>query len=129
MEPWPDVPAGMARLRTRATTVTLSNADTSTLISLFKNHAIDVDTIFTAEMFGAFKPDPQVYLGALRYLDVRPEEAAMVASHPYDLEAAGALGLGTIFVSRPDEYGDPALAHRIAADSVSQHVDSIGEIE
>jgi 2-haloacid dehalogenase len=129
LEPWPDVRAGMARLREKAIAATLSNTDMSTAISLFKALGIGMDAIFTAEMFGAFKPDPHVYHQALKYLGVHPEDAAMVASHPYDLEAAGALGLGTIFVSRPFEYGDPALAHEIAVESVTQHVRAIGEIE
>jgi 2-haloacid dehalogenase len=101
----------------------------NTAISLFKDLAIDMDAIFTAEMFGAFKPDPDVYRRALQYLQLRPGEAAMVASHPYDLKAAGSLGLGTIFVNRPLEYGNPALAHEMAVDSVSQHVRAIGDIE
>ena len=100
----------------------------STAISLFKGHAIDMDAIFTAEIFEAFKPDPSVYRRALRYLGVQPQEAAMVASHPYDLEAAGAVGMGTVFVRRPLEYGDPVLAHEMPADSVGQRVRSIGEI-
>jgi 2-haloacid dehalogenase len=129
LEPWPDVRAGMARLREHAITATLSNTDMSTAISLFKGLAIDMDAIFTAELVGAFKPDPAVYQRALRYLGLGPDDAAMVACHPYDLEAADSLGLGTIFVSRPLEYGDPALAHEMAIESVSQHVRSIGEID
>jgi 2-haloacid dehalogenase len=101
----------------------------STAIALFKKLGIGTDAIFTAEMCGAFKPDPRVYRRALTYLGVRPDEAAMVASHPYDLEAAGSLGLGTIFVSRPLEYGDPALAHDVAAGTVTQYVHGIGEID
>ena len=128
LEPWPDVRAGMARLRGQAITATLSNTDMSTAISLFKRLSIDMDAIFTAELVGAFKPDPAVYRRALTYLGLGPEETAMVACHPYDLAAAGSLGLGTIFVSRPMEYGDPALAHEMAVESVSQHVSSIGEI-
>jgi len=129
LEPWPDVRAGMARIREKAMTTALSNTDMSTAIALFKRADIGMDVIFTAELFGAFKPDPRVYLGALDYLGVRPQEAAMVASHPYDLEAADSLGLGTIFVSRPLEYGDPALAHEMAAGSVTQYVRGIGEID
>jgi len=129
LEPWPDVRAGMARVREKAITAALSNTDMSTAIALFKRLGIGMDAIFTAEMFGAFKPDPRVYQRALAYLGVRPEEAAMVASHPYDLQAADALGLGTIFVSRPLEYGDPALAHEISVGSVTQHVRAIGEID
>ena len=129
LEPWPDVRAGMARIREEAMTAALSNTDMSTAIHLFKRTGIGMDAIFTAELFGAFKPDPRVYLGALDYLGMRPQDAAMVASHPYDLEAAAALGLGTIFVSRPLEYGDPALAHEMAAESVTQYVRAIGEID
>jgi len=129
LEPWPEVRTGMARLREHAITATLSNTDMSTAISLFKGLCIDMDAIFTAELVGAFKPDPAVYQQALRYLGLAPHEAAMVACHPYDLEAAGSLGLGTIFVSRPLEYGDPALAHEMAIESVSQRVRSIGEID
>ncbi len=129
LEPWPDVRAGMARIREKAMTAALSNTDMSTAIALFKRTDIGMDAIFTAELFGAFKPDPRVYLGALDYLGVRPQQAAMVASHPYDLEAAASLGLGTIFVSRPLEYGDPALAHEMAAGSVTQCVRAIGEID
>lgn len=129
LEPWPDVRAGMAHIREKAMTAALSNTDMSTAIALFMRTDIGMDAIFTAELFGAFKPDPRVYLGALDYLGVRPQEAAMVASHPYDLEAADSLGLGTIFVSRPLEYGDPALAHEMAAGSVTQYVRAIGEID
>lgn len=129
LEPWPDVRAGMARLRRRAITATLSNTDMSTMISLFKSQAIDMDAIFTAELVGAFKPDPRTYLRALQYLGVPPHRAAMVAAHPYDLEAAGSLGMGTIFLHRPDEYGDPGLAHEMPVETVSQYVSAVGEIE
>jgi len=128
LEPWPDVRAGMARLREQAITATLSNTDMSTAISLFKGLAIDMDAIFTAELVGAFKPDHCVYERALQYLGLRLREVAMVACHPYDLEAADSLGLGTTIVSRPLEYGDPALAHEMALERVSQHVRTIGEI-
>lgn len=128
LEPWPDVRDGMALLRSQAIAATLSNADMSTVISLFKCHDVGMDAIFTAELFGAFKPDPRAYQGALRYLGLRAAEVAMVASHPYDLAAAAAQGLGTVFVHRPLEYGDPDLGHRMAAASVSQYVEAIDEI-
>lgn len=129
LQPWPDVPEAIALLRKSAIVATLSNTDTATAISLFKSLAIDMDAIFTAEMFGAFKPDPAVYRRAVQNLGLRPDEVAMVASHPYDLEAAGSLGLGTIFVRRPLEYGDPASAHEMEITSVTQYVCSVAEIE
>lgn len=127
--PWPDVRAGLARLRSQAIIATLSNTDMSTMIALFKRLAIDMDAIFTAEMVGAFKPQPKTYLRALQYLGVAPHEAAMVAAHPYDVEAAGALGMGTVFLHRPFEYGDPALAHDMPPEQVDQYVRSVADIE
>ncbi|SKF64740.1 haloacid dehalogenase type II [Mycobacteroides abscessus] len=126
--PWPDVPAGLAALRLRAVVATLSNTDMATMVNLFKRLDISWDAIFTAEIFGRFKPDPSVYRGALRYLGVEPREAAMVAAHPYDLRAARQLGMGTIFVSRPHEYGDPALAHTDPDEEFDQRVTAIGEL-
>lgn len=128
LTPWPDVRDGMARLRAGAVVATLSNTDMSTMIAMFKRLDIGMDAIFTAEITGAFKPDPKAYLTALQYLGVDPHEAAMVAAHPYDLEAAAALGLGTVFLSRPEEYGDPGRAHEVAADSVGQYARAVGEI-
>ncbi|SHY83341.1 haloacid dehalogenase, type II [Mycobacteroides abscessus subsp. abscessus] len=52
----------------------------------------------------------------------------MVAAHPYDLRAARQLGMGTIFVSRPHEYGDPALAHTDPDEEFDQRVTAIGEL-
>lgn len=126
--PWSDTAAGVASMRADAIVATLSNTDMATMVNLFKRLEIGWDAVLTAEVFGRFKPDPQVYRGALRYLGVEPSEAAMVASHPYDLRAAREVGMGTVFVSRPAEYGDPALAHTDSDNEFDQHVSGIGEI-
>lgn len=103
--PWPDVAEGVRRARSQALIATLSNTDMATMVHLFKAEGIDWDAILTAEVFGAFKPDPVVYERTCRYLGVEPARAAMVAAHPYDLRAARAVGMGTVFVYRPDEFG------------------------
>ena len=103
--PWPDVADGLRRVRRDATVGTLSNTDMATMVQLFKTEGLDCDAILTAEVFGAFKPDPLVYERTCRYLGVRPENTAMVASHPYDLRAAHEVGLNTVFVYRPYEFG------------------------
>jgi 2-haloacid dehalogenase len=38
-------------------------------------------------------------------LAVHPEQAMMVAAHPYDLGAAADQGMRTAFVRRPQEWG------------------------
>ncbi|MGU3654530.1 haloacid dehalogenase type II [Mycolicibacterium sp. A43C] len=127
--PWPDVREGLARIRSGALTATLSNTDIATVIGLAKALDLRFDAYFTAEVFRRFKPDPQVYLGALDYLGIPPSRSALVASHPYDLDAAAALGLGTVFVNRPDEYGDPAFAHSSEAGRYTQIVTGVDQVK
>ncbi|WP_124245799.1 haloacid dehalogenase type II [Gordonia sp. X0973] len=105
LEPWPDSVTGLARLRSRFTTATLSNADVAAAVRIVKHAGLPFDAVFTAEMAGAFKPDPRTYLTAARYLDTPPEQIMMVACHKYDLRAAASLGFATAFVARPDEFG------------------------
>ena len=63
------------------------------------------DAIFSAELFGHYKPNPEAYLGACRLLDLAPQQVLMVAAHPSDLRAAAACGLKTAYVPRPMERG------------------------
>ncbi|WP_040687414.1 haloacid dehalogenase type II [Nocardia vinacea] len=105
LEPWPDVVAGLIRLASKFTIATLSNADVAAVVNISKRAALPWDAVFTAEMAGAFKPDPTVYRMAARYLGLEPSEIMMVASHKYDIQAAGALGFRTAFVARPLEFG------------------------
>ncbi|WP_235916704.1 haloacid dehalogenase type II [Antrihabitans cavernicola] len=103
--PWPDTVGGMTRLKQRYTLAALSNADVSAVINLSKLGGLPWDAVFSAEMFGAFKPDPITYRTAAQYLGLDAEQIMMVASHKYDIEAAAALGFRTAFVARPFEYG------------------------
>lgn len=103
--PWPDVVAGLNRLKARFTVATLSNADVSAVVNLSKRAGLPWDAIFTAEMAGAFKPDPSTYQMAANYLGLAPAEIMMVACHKYDLRAAASLGCRTAFVARPLELG------------------------
>ncbi|WP_158893355.1 haloacid dehalogenase type II [Amycolatopsis anabasis] len=103
--PWPDTVEGLTRLKKRYTLATLSNADVSAVVNLSKRAGLPWDAIFTAEMAGAFKPDPAAYRMAATYLGLAPEEIMMVACHKYDLRAAASLGLRTAFVARPLEFG------------------------
>jgi 2-haloacid dehalogenase len=110
LEPWPDTVSGLRRLHAKYTLATLSNTDVSAVIEISRRGQLPWDAIFTAEMAGAFKPEPRAYLIAARYLGCQPSDIMMVASHKYDIRAAAALGFATGFVTRPLEYGAPALA-------------------
>ena len=69
----------------------------------------------SAEIFGHYKPDPEVYLGCAQILDVAPAEVMLVAAHPSDLRAARAAGLRTAYVDRPLEWGQRGR-YRVAFD-------------
>lgn len=105
LEPWLDVLPGLNRLKTRFVLATLSNADVCAVVNISKQSGLPWDAVFTAEMAGAFKPDPATYRMAARYLGLEPAEIMMVASHKYDIRAAAALGFKTAFVTRPLEFG------------------------
>ena len=103
--PWPDAVSGLNRLRGRYALATLSNGNVSLLMNMARNVGLPWDCILSAELFGHYKPDPEVYQGAARILGLRPDEVMMVAAHPYDLQAAAREGLKTAYVPRPLEHG------------------------
>ena len=105
LKPWPDVVAGLTRLKAAYTLATLSNADVAAVIDISKRAQLPWDAVFAAEMAGVFKPDPAIYRMAATYLGLPPAEIMMVASHKYDIRAASALGFRTAFVARPWEFG------------------------
>lgn len=108
LNPWPDTAEGLEQLRSNHVTATLSNGHVALLVDLLRFANLHVDAVLSAELAHSYKPDPVVYLTALKLLDVKASDAGMVAAHPSDLEAAAALGLRPIFVRRPLEWGDQA---------------------
>ena len=106
LDPWPDAVAGLQRLKARFTIATLSNGNVSLLVDMAKRAGLPWDTVLSAELFGKYKPDPAVYQGAAKLLDVPFDELLMVAAHPSDLVGAQRAGLRTAYVPRPLEWGE-----------------------
>lgn len=109
LAPWDDTLEGMRRLKRRYMLCSLSNGNIGLLADMAKRAGLPWDCILSAEVFGKYKPHPDVYLGAARVFAVRPDEVLMVAAHQDDLAAARACGLQTAYVERPLEFG-PARA-------------------
>jgi 2-haloacid dehalogenase len=105
LDPWPDVPPGLARLKGGHMIAPVSNGNISLMVDLARRNSFSWDTILGAEIAGDYKPKPRVYLAAAEALDLRPEACMMVAAHSSDLAAAAALGLRTAHVARPNEHG------------------------
>ena len=105
LDPWPDVLAGLQRLKTRHTLCTLSNGNLGLLTNMAKRAKLPWDCILSAEVFRAYKPDPATYLGVARVFDLAPSRVMLVAAHQDDLAAARACGLQTAYIERPAEFG------------------------
>jgi 2-haloacid dehalogenase len=104
LTPWDDSAAGLARLGQRYVTATLSNGNKTLLKDLDDSGPLGFQKIISAEDFKAYKPHPDVYLGAVRELGLeQPGDVALVAAHLSDLWAAKQVGLRTVYVERPRE--------------------------
>jgi len=105
LDPWPDTVTGLSRLKSRFTICTLSNGNLGLLANMAKRAGLPWDLILSAEVFGAFKPDPKAYLGVADVFSLKPEETMLVATHKADLRGALRCGLATAYVERPLEEG------------------------
>lgn len=110
LDPWPDVVAGLRRLKRRYLVATLSNGHVRLLANMARRADLPWDVILSAELARQYKPDPSVYRTAAELLDLEPSEVMMVAAHGDDLRAAAAVGFRTAFVRRPLEHGEPGRA-------------------
>ena len=105
LDPWPEVLAGLQRLKARYTLCTLSNGNLGLLTNMAKRAHLPWDCILSAEVFRAYKPDPATYLGVARVFNLPPGAVMLVAAHQDDLAAARACGLQTAYIERPAEFG------------------------
>lgn len=105
LDPWPDVVAGLQRLKARYTLCTLSNGNLGLLTNMAKRAHLPWDCILSAEVFRAYKPDPATYCGVARVFDLPTDQVMLVAAHHDDLAAARACGLQTAYIERPIEFG------------------------
>jgi 2-haloacid dehalogenase len=128
LRPWPDTVAGLTRLRTRYILGTLSNGNVRLLADLAKHAPLPMDVIFSAELFRHYKPDPEVYRGAVELLASSPERVMLVAAHNGDLNAAASTGMRTAFVARPTEYGPGQTHDSVAAPEIDLAVRDLTEL-
>jgi 2-haloacid dehalogenase len=124
LDPWPDSIEGLARLRQRFITSTLSNAGMAAVIAVVKHAGLPFDAILTAELAHSYKPAPAVYQLAVDYFGLPASQILMVACHKYDLKAARAFGMRTAFVARPWEFGPNGTPDTAAETGFDLSVDS-----
>jgi 2-haloacid dehalogenase len=128
LRPWRDVVAGLHRLRQHHVISPLSNASFAGMVYLAKFAGLPWDCVITAENARCYKPRPEVYRTALRWLGLPAEQVLMVAAHNYDLAAAQALGMRTAFIPRPLEHGPGQTTDLVPTGKWDIVVDDVHEL-
>jgi 2-haloacid dehalogenase len=128
LRPWPDTVQGLTRLRKRYVIAPLSNGNLSLLANMAKFSGLPWDCILSAELVRHYKPDPEVYLSAVEFFDLRPSDVMMVAAHQADLEVPKKLGMRTAYVHRPYEAAAGRGQHVPPPGSFDLIVKDFGEL-
>jgi 2-haloacid dehalogenase len=105
LDPWPDVVAGLTRLKRKYIIVPMSNGNISLMLKMSKRAGLPWDAIMGSETAGAYKPTREAYLNNVDILELKPAEVCMTAAHNNDLRAARSFGLSTAFILRATEHG------------------------
>jgi 2-haloacid dehalogenase len=127
VDPWPDSPAGLARLRELLPVVALSNADPAELAALSVRGGLAWHLALSTRPSQAYKPDPRAYRVALEALELEAGEVLMVAAHAWDLRGAAELGYRTAYVQRPDQ-GPPDSDFDLVVDDLHALAGRIGAL-
>ena len=118
LEVHPDVVDGVRALRNRdIELVTLSNGAASVAEGLLERAGIrdQFSQLLSVEDAGAWKPAAAAYEHALSECAVPPDEAMLVAVHPWDIHGAARAGLRTAWLNRngasyPAHFAEPELS-------------------
>ena len=130
---WPDFPAVLPKLREKYICASFTILSFRIIIDTARCNGLSWDAVISCEAIGKYKPLPEAYETAARYLQLTPGECCMVACHNFDLDAAKAVGFKTAFVRRPDEWGpagppdpEPNPQHDIIVDTFPELAAALG---
>jgi len=102
---WPDFPTVLPELRKQYICASFTILSFRMIIDTAKPNGLSWDAVISCEAIGKYKPLPEAYLTAAKWLHLESGECCMVACHNFDLDAAKKAGFKTAFVRRPDEWG------------------------
>ncbi|KAE8443308.1 hypothetical protein EG329_002024 [Mollisiaceae sp. DMI_Dod_QoI] len=131
---WPDALPALLRLRERHFIVVLANGTTRLQLDIAKSSGLPFHALFSSQLLGLTKPDPAIYQKVMELMQLAPNDCVMVAAHAYDLRAAKAVGMRTVYIQRTTEDLDEDMAAiqnevDIFIDGTSGHVPhGLGEL-
>jgi 2-haloacid dehalogenase len=100
---FPEVPAVLEQLKKQGfTTAILSNGTPDMLAATIAHAGIGplIDHVFSIEAVGIYKTAPQVYRLAVEGLGIPATEIAFQSSNGWDVHAASAFGMRTVWCNR-----------------------------
>lgn len=103
LDAFAEVPAMLPRLKTAGfATAILSNGTPDMLADAVAHAGIEtaLDHVLSVEAVGVFKPAPAVYQLAVDQLGIPPTAIVFLSSNAWDIHAASAFGLRTIWCNR-----------------------------
>jgi 2-haloacid dehalogenase len=103
LDAFPEVPEVLRRLKAADfVTAILSNGTPAMLAAAVQHAGIGgaLDHVLSVEDVGAFKPAPAVYQLAVARLGVPPSAIAFQSSNAWDIHAASAFGMRTVWCNR-----------------------------
>jgi 2-haloacid dehalogenase len=109
IEPHPDVPEVLARLRQHYRIAVISNTSDNLIADTITAIGTPIDFVITAQQARAYKPDHQLFHHAYATMGVKKDETIHVAMGQFsDLKVCQELGIRCVWIDREGEPLDPA---------------------
>ena len=108
IEPHPDVPAALARLRAHYRLAVISNTDDDLIAGSIEAIGVPIDFVVTAQQARAHKPDHRLFLHAYEIMGVTKEQTVHVGMGQFtDLKVCHELGIRSVWIDRAGEPLNP----------------------
>jgi 2-haloacid dehalogenase len=108
IEPHPDVPGALTRLREHHRLAIISNTDDDIIAGTVAAIGVPFDFVVTAQQARAYKPDHRLFLHAYEVMGVGKDETVHVGMGQFtDLKVCHELGIRSVWIDRMGEPLDP----------------------
>ncbi len=100
LEPFPEVPDALHRLKRKYRLAILSNGDPDMLENAKRHIGFEFDETISVQAAGYFKPHYRTYEVAAEILGLDRSSILFVANHTFDCTGAKSFGMRTAFIDR-----------------------------
>lgn len=130
LEPYPDVLEGLKELKKLGYTMALLTNGNQEMVRIgvldrLAHMGFSFDTFFTADMWGVYKPHPDIYLKSVSKLGLQLREALHVCRMQFDVFGAKAAGLQVAWINRAKE---PLEAYGLTPDFTASDLPELAKL-